>query len=232
MFLLHLSFLHCCSCTVRSNVGKRSDVLLYVCIASCCFCLFIRRIAHLDGLFTLSLLHIMYVFLCVFSCGLAPSPASLYISLSFSPSPPFSVWCVLDWEGCQPFFDWSLAASDACWLASFCSPLVMWYALDWLRVICVWTLWCFLHCVQLMNLQLNSPSFPSFFKGSDTMFLDFFLNAFVMKYFIIWFVLCANGCIVCVQNCLTYSPGSLFSMSFSFLKEVHASNTIAAHQQN
>lgn len=32
------------------------------------------------------------------------------------------------------------------------------------------------------------------------MVLDFFLNAFVLKYFVVFFVLCANGCIVCVQK--------------------------------
>ncbi len=63
------------------------------------------------------------------------------------------------------------------------------------------------------------------------MVLDFFLNAFVLKYFVVFFVLCANGCIVCVQNCLTTHQDPCFQC-LSPSKEAHASNTIAAHQQN
>lgn len=64
------------------------------------------------------------------------------------------------------------------------------------------------------------------------MVLDFFLNAFVLKYFVVFFVLCANGCIVCVQKLPDLLTRILVFNVFLLQKEAHASNTIAAHQQN
>lgn len=157
----------------------------YLCTASCCFCLFIRWIAHLDGLFTLSasFLHIIYVFLYVLLCGLALLPASLHISvfsLSFSlPAlPPFSVWCVFDWESCQPFLiglllhlmlaDWPvlLTSGDVMrsWLAA--SNLCMNSSID---VFCIAFNWWICRLIHLL--------FPSFIKGCNIIVLYFFLNA-------------------------------------------------------
>ncbi len=167
----------------------------------------------------------MYVFFSVFSCGLAPPPASLYISLFsvvLSPSrPPFSVLCVFDWEGCKPFLiGLLLYLMLADWLVLLTSGDV---TCSWLAAcnLCMNSFdWCCLHCVQLMNLLLNSPFLP-FFKGSKIMALDFFLNAFVLKYFVVFFVLCANGCIVCVQNCLTTHQDPCFIVSFLQKKRMH-----------
>lgn len=215
--------------------------ILYLCAASCCFCLFIRLIAHLDGLFTLSVsfLHTMYVFFYVLSCGLAPPPASLHVSvfslsLSLPAPPPFSVWCVFDWESCQPFLiGLLLHLMLADWLVLLTSGDVMrsWLAASNLCMIS--SIDVFLHCVQMMNLPLNSPSFSLLFKGCNIMVFFFFLNALGSKIFsfLFSFVLCANGCIVCVQNCLTTHQDPCFRC-LSPSKEAHASNTIATHQQN
>lgn len=113
------------SLLMHSQIQCRQMVrcVLYVCIASCC--LFIWRIAHLDGLFTLCVsVTSCMCFFCVFSCGLAPPFASLHIlsylccSLSLLFLLFFCMMCI--WLGGLPtLFDWSLAASDACCLASF-----------------------------------------------------------------------------------------------------------------
>lgn len=113
-FLLHPSFLHHCSRTVRSNVGKRSDecctsvcILLFVCLKNCTF----GWTVHSLSLFSTSCV----CFFCVFSCGLAPPSASL---LYFC---PFSV--VLS-PSSSSFFLYDVyligRAADLIWLVSCC----------------------------------------------------------------------------------------------------------------
>lgn len=122
-FLLHPSFLHHCSRTVRSNVGKRSDecctsvcILLFVCLKNCTFgwtvhslslfstsCVCFSVCFHVDWLL---LLHPFYISVLSLLFSLPPLPLF------------FCMMCI--WLGGLPtLFDWSLAASDACWLASF-----------------------------------------------------------------------------------------------------------------
>lgn len=115
-FCTNHHLLHHGSCTVRLDVGKQSD-LCVVCVSHLIdFLLFflVGRTAHLDESFTLTLLFLL-TFLC-FSVSFHMDWHFLLHPLSFlccslSP-PPFSVWCVLNWEGIQPFFfsvfDWSI----------------------------------------------------------------------------------------------------------------------------
>lgn len=149
---------------------------------------------------------------------LHPSIFLFFLSFSLPTLPPLSVWCVFDWEGCQPLLiGLLLHLMLADWLVLLTSGDVM---RSWLAVrnFCMnSSIDVFLHCVQMMNMQLNSPSFSLLFsEGSNIMVLDFFLNAFVLKYFVVFFVPRANGCIVLSAKLPDYSPGSLFSMSFSF----------------
>lgn len=181
--------------------------ILYVCMASCCFCLFIRGFAHLDGLFTLSA--------SLFSTSCMCFPVSFHVDwlflhpsifLSFSPlfslpprSPP-SVWCVFDWEGCQPFLiGLLLHLMLADWLVWLASGDVMrsWLAacnlcMNSFDVFCIVFNWWICSLIHLL--------FPSFFKETiKWSWISFWMlwNIFV------FFVLCANCCVVCVQNCLT-----------------------------
>lgn len=235
--LCHLSrlFSVCiCSCAihhfsiiahaVRSNVGKWLDVLcVCVCIAS--YRLFIWKKLHIwmDCSLSASLSH--HTCFSVFSCGLAPSFASLHICLIsaalFPPLPPFFLYDVYLIG----------RAASLIWLVSCCIWLLaVWLVLltsgdvmrSWLAVcnLCM-MIDVFLHCLLLMNLPLNSPSFSLFFllffEGSNTMVMDFFFECICSEIFCwFFFVLCASGCIVCVQNCLTTHQDPCFQSLFSF----------------
>lgn len=217
--------LHCCSCAVRSISRQMSLVVLCVCLASCWF----RRglFAHADGSFTLC--HTLCVcvrvcvcvFFTVFPRGLAPpasfciSPLSIVLSLSLRPSrPPRPPLYDVYWTWWAANLFWLVSGCSWClWFACLAPLLVMWCALDWLRVICVWNsvvwfcLFCFLlllfNCFQLMILLLKSPFLPLFFLRKIKCiifecpcFLEYILFLLVLFF-------CADGCIVCAQNCLT-----------------------------
>lgn len=137
------------------------------------------------------------------------------VVLSSLPFLLFSVWCVFDWEGCLPFLIGlllHLMLADWLVLLTFGDVMRSWLAACNLCMNS--SIDVFLHCVELMKLLLNSPSFPSFFEGSNIMVLDFFLNAFVLKLFFLFSVCQWLHC--SCAKLPDYSPGSLFSMSFSF----------------
>lgn len=133
----------------------------------------------------------------------------------FLPVLLFSVWCVFDWEGCQPFLiGLLLHLMLADWLVWLASGDVMrsWLAacnlcMNSFDVFCIVLNWWICRLIHLL--------FPSFFKEAIKTVLDFFLNAFVRKYF---YVLC-SVCqwLQCVRAKLPdYSLGSLILMFFSF----------------
>lgn len=138
---------------------------------------------------------------------LHPSIALSSLPCSLSLPSSFSVWCVLDWEGCQPFLiGLSLLLMFADLLVWLASGDVMrsWLAacnlcMNSVNVFCIVFNWWF--------CRLNHPLFPpSFFflKEAIKCSWNLFLNACVFKYFLFYlFSFCANGCIVCEQNCLT-----------------------------
>lgn len=168
-FLLHPSFLHHCSRTVRSNVGKRSD--------ECCTSvlhLIVRLFEELhiwmDCSLAVSLLHVMCVFfLCVFMWT-GSSFCIPFIFLSFLCCSLsllfllFSVWCVFDWEGCRPYLiGLLLHLMLADWLVLLTSGDVMrsWLAVcnlcmnSSIDVFCIVFNWWICRLIHLL--------FPSFF---------------------------------------------------------------------
>lgn len=164
----------------------------------------------------------VFVCVCVFFClsmWTGTSRILLYLSsLHCSLSLPPVLLCMMfiGLGGLPTFSDWSLAALDVCWFACLARPLVMWCALDWLRVICVWNsvnvlFRLFFGFVYFIVFNwwfccLNHPLSPSFFKGSNKVSLEiYFWMPVFLKYILFLLVLffCADGCIVCARNCLT-----------------------------
>ena len=133
-----------------------------------------RRIAHMDGLFTFSLslsFSLSRHHLCVpvsFNVDWLFFPASLLISLCFSPSPySLFVWRVFDWEGCPNVYFFLLVymlhLMLADWLVWLTSGHVMrsWLAVCNLCMISSSDDFLILHRVQQMNLAAYvTLSFP------------------------------------------------------------------------
>lgn len=194
-----------------------------MCVASCRFFLFIRGIAHLDGLFTLST--------SLLSTSCACFSVSFHVDwlLFLHPSvllpclfshPPVLLFLYVHFIGRAASLFWLVSCCIWCLLIG--SPLVMWCALDWLCVFCVWTLsnddGLFCLVFNRWNCCLIHLLFPSFFKVNINQYngLGFLFECFCSEVFSRFL------CSVCQWlHCLCaklpdYSPGSLFMLYFSF----------------
>ena len=147
--------LQSCSCIVRTDsrqIVKCFFYLLCVCYASWCsfmssVCPWEELHMWMDCSLSLSLfLPFPPSFMCsrVFQCGLALLsciPLDLSLFLSF---PLLSLCMACIWLGGLPkcffYFYWSICCIWCLLIGWFGSPLVMWCALGWLCVICVWSL--------------------------------------------------------------------------------------------
>lgn len=107
---IHIS-LHCCSCQVQSKVVRSNWKSVASCCRSCTFGWIVHCASVSSSCVCLCVLHVDWLLLLLLHPRL------------FCPSLLPLLWLrmmcsVLDWEGCSPF-DWTLAASGACWLATY-----------------------------------------------------------------------------------------------------------------
>lgn len=150
-----------------------------------------------------SLFHLMFVFFYVFMW--TGTPFCIPLSLFFLPLLLYE----LNWEDPPPslfffFFFWLVSCCIWCLLTGyFCSLLVMWCAPDSLYVfrffLCVFRNYDVFFFALCSNDEYAAKftffSLISF--RSNVIVLDFFRNAFALKN-VIFFILRADGCIVCV----------------------------------